>query len=129
MTIKLLSPLWGHEHLRLESFLHKIRRAGFDGIDTWVPEDKADKKLLFDYMQRHEMCIVTHQFRADGSTFRRFRSSFVSNLRECAEPGPLLINSHTGRDWFSMDQNLALADAAQEFSEKSGVMVVHETHR
>ena len=129
MKIKILSPLWGHEHLLLKTFLDKIRRAGYEGVDTWIPQDVADKRLLFDYLQRHELTIVTHQHRASGSTFKKFRSSFIRNLRECAEPVPLLINSHTGRDYFSLEQNLELVDAAQEFSEKTGILVVHETHR
>lgn len=40
-----------------------------------------------------------------------------------------LINSHAGRDYFSLVQNLELIDIASEFSEKSGITVVHETHR
>jgi len=129
MEIKLLSPQWGHEHLKLKTFLDKIRAAGYDGVDTWVPEDLDGKRLLFDYLQKHEMYIVTHQHRAVGSTFKRFRSSFVSQLRECALAAPLLINSHTGKDYFSLEQNLALVDAAQEFSERTGIIVAHETHR
>ena len=129
MKIKLLSPLWGHEDLALDAFLDKIRTAGYDGIDTWVPEDAFDKRLLFDYLERHEMDIVTHQHTASGSTFKKFRSSFIENLHKCAEPAPLLINSHTGKDYFSLEQNIELIDVAQEFSEKTGITVSHETHR
>src|SRR5688572_25598430 len=102
MEIKLLSPLWGHEHLKLETFLDKIKNAGYDGIDSWLPDDKEDKRMLFDYLQRHELYIVTHQYRAAGSSFKKFKESFVKNLHECAEPHPLLINSHTGKDYFSL---------------------------
>ncbi len=129
MKIKILSPLWGHEHLELDIFLKKIREAGYDGIDTWIPDNKADKHILFDYLQQHEFYIVTHQHRANGSTFKKFMESFIKNLYQCAEPAPLLINSHTGRDYFSFEQNLELVDAAQEFSEKTGITVAHETHR
>jgi len=129
MDIKILCPLWGHEHLKLETFLEKIRLAGYDGIDTWIPADKNDKKILFDYLQHHGFHIVTHQHAAHGSTFEEFKKSFLANLHECAEPGPLLINSHTGRDYFSFQQNLELIDIAQEFAAKTGIIVAHETHR
>lgn len=129
MKIKILSPLWGHEHLSQEAFLHKIRIAGYDGLDTWVPESAVLKKQLFDYLQKHEMYIVTHQHQANGATFEEFKLSFRKNLIICAEPEPLLINSHTGRDYFSLEQNLELIDIAQEFSERRGITVVHETHR
>jgi sugar phosphate isomerase/epimerase len=129
MQIKILSPLWGHEHLELKVFLDKIREAGYNGIDTWLPDNAADKRLLFDYLQHHEMYIVTHQHEAAGSTFAAFKTAFIKNLYACAEPNPLLINSHTGRDYFTLEQNLALIDAALDFSEKTGITVAHETHR
>ena len=129
MIIKILSSLWGHEHLPQEVFLDKIRMAGYDGLESWVPEDALLKRQLFDYLQKHEMYIVTHQHQAKGTTFKEFKLSFLKNLLICAEPGPILINSHTGRDYFSLEQNLELIDLAQEFSGKSGIMVVHETHR
>jgi sugar phosphate isomerase/epimerase len=129
MKIKLLCPLWGQEHLGLEKFLDKIKTAGYDGVDTWIPEEPGDKQFLFNYLQQHELYMVSHQHRAEGSTFKKFCASFKKNLQECAEPGPLLINSHTGRDFFSLAQNLELVDIAQEFSAKTGILVAHETHR
>jgi len=129
MEIKILSAQWGLEPLEYRLFLDKIRLAGYDGFDVWIPEGMVEKRMLFDYVQRHELYLVTHQYRAEGHTFNQFKSSYLKNLHQCAEPGPLLINSHTGRDYFSIDQNLALLDMAQEFSEKTGITVAHETHR
>ncbi len=129
MKIKILSPQWGHEHIKLETFLDQIRNAGYDGIDTWIPADKDEKRILFDYLQQHEFYMVAHQHQAAGGTFKEFKASFIKNLHECAEPAPLVINSHTGRDYFSFEQNLELIDTAQEFAEKTGITVAHETHR
>ena len=129
MRIKILSPLWGHEHLKYKVFLDKMREAGYDGYDTWIPDDANDKKLLFEYLQQHEMYIVTHQHQAQGTSFEEFKMSFKNNLYACAEPGPVLINSHTGRDYFTLEQNLQLVDTALEFTAKTGITVAHETHR
>jgi sugar phosphate isomerase/epimerase len=129
MEIKILSPLWGHEHLELTIFLDKIKAAGYDGIDTWIPASHADKVVLYNYLQQHEMYIVTHQHAASGSTFKKFKESFLANLHECAKPAPLLINSHTGKDYFTTQQNLELIDIAADFTAKTGIMVAHETHR
>ena len=129
MEVKILSPLWGHENLPIRLFLDRVRDAGYDGFDTWIPENREDKKKLFDYVEYYGMTLVVHQYRAQGSTFSAFKASFLKNLRACAEPGPLLINSHTGRDWFSLEQQMELIDIAQDFSEKTGITVLHETHR
>ena len=129
MEIKILSPLWGHEHMAQADFLDKIRLSGYDGFDMWLPKDAVLKKQLFDYLQRAEMYIVTHQHQASGSNFSDFKSSFKKQLSICAEPKPLLINSHTGRDYFSLEQNLELIDIAGEFSAKHDIIIAHETHR
>lgn len=129
MNIKVLSPLWGHEHIPLKSFLQKVKDAGYDGVDTWLPDSPSDKKLLFDFIQQNELHLVCHQHEAWGTTFKEFKDSYQKNLEGCAVPGPLLINSHTGKDYFTLEQNLELVDIAQEFSAKTGVVVVHETHR
>ena len=41
----------------------------------------------------------------------------------------MLINSHTEKHYFSLDQNLQLIGFAQEFSGKTGITLVHETHK
>jgi hypothetical protein len=85
--------------------------------------------MLFNHLQLHEMYVVSHQYRAEGSTFAKFKTSFLKELHECAEPCPLLINSHTGKDYFKLKQNLELVDIATEFTTKTGILVVHEIHR
>ncbi|MES2062461.1 MAG: sugar phosphate isomerase/epimerase [Bacteroidota bacterium] len=129
MEIKILSPQWGHKHLQISAFLDKVRAAGYDGIDTWIPANPADKRTLFNYLQQHQLVYVAHQHQAQGNTFSEFKTSYLKNLQACAEAEPLLINSHTGRDYFSFEQNLQLVDVALEFTTKTGITVSHETHR
>ncbi len=129
MEIKILSPLWGHEHLAYQAFLEKVRQAGYDGFDLWLPDSKADQGMLLDFLQRHEMIWVAHQHAAYGSSFNRFKRSFAEQLKRCAAAKPLLINSHSGKDYFSLEQQLTLIDVAAEISTGSGVPILHETHR
>lgn len=129
MKVKFLLPRWGHEHVRQDIFLEKVRLAGYDGIDTWLPEVAQEKKEMLEFLDKNEMVFVAHQHQAYGHTFDEFKTSFVKNLGLCAEANPILINSHTGKDYFSLEQNLQLIDIAQEFSEKSGITITHETHR
>jgi sugar phosphate isomerase/epimerase len=129
MEIRILSPTWGLEHLGYEKMLRKIFAAGYDGLDTWIPQDPDDKRTLFDFLSSGNITLVTHQYRAAGSTFKDFRKSFLEELKSCAGPKPLLINSHTGKDHFTKEQLLDLIDIAAEFSDKTGITVAHETHR
>lgn len=129
MEISILCPYWGHEHLPVANFLKLITDKGFDGIDTWVPIDAAEKLSLRHSLDQYGLKIVAHQHRAEGSTFQKFCSSFEAELEECAALHPLLINSHTGHDDFTREQFLSLINIAAEFSAKTGITVAHETHR
>lgn len=129
MKIKILCPTWGLQGWGFRQMLNRIKNTGYDGLDTWIPNDPAEKKILFDYLQKHELLIVAHQHQARGSTFKAFQTSFLKELKRCAEPGPVLINSHTGHDHFSLHQHTTLIDIAAEFADKTGIAVAHETHR
>ncbi len=129
MKIKILVPIWGYEHLGLPVFLETIRLSGYDGVDMAIPADLNERRFLFDYLHKHGMCIVAHEYQAEGHRFSDFKRSFEKNLYHCAESDPVLINSHTGRDYFTLEQNLELIDVAQNVSERTGYIVSHETHR
>lgn len=129
MDIKILSPQWGHEHLSVDEFIGKIVDAGYDGIDTWLPPDVKTKKILLDQIEKKGLVFVAHQHEATGDNFKQFQSSFKRNLKACAETSPVLINSHTGRDYFTRDQFLALIDIAAEIADTTNIPIVHETHR
>jgi hypothetical protein len=42
---------------------------------------------------------------------------------------PLYINCHSGRDYFSYDQNKTFIDHTLTLSKKTGIIICHETHR
>lgn len=115
--------------MEIKTFINKVKEAGYDGVDTWIPEDPVIKRDLFDALQQHELVLVAHQHQAHGVDFAAFKASFLEYLHFSAQGGPVLINSHTGRDYFSFAQNLELVDIASGFSAATGIPVVHETHR
>jgi hypothetical protein len=129
MELKIFATGWGYTDLPQIEFLDKMRSAGYDGFDMWLPVGNAERKELFDYLQRHQMLIIVQQHQAEGNDFNGFKNEFLNNLYNCAEAKPLFINSHTGRDHFTFEQNLELFDAAFEFTAKTGIEVMHETHR
>ena len=45
-----------------------------------------------------------------------------------SELKPLFINCHSGRDYFSFDQNRQIIEFSNELATSSGVPIYHETH-
>lgn len=129
MELKILCPQWGSEHLDIEAFLEKVKHAGYDGIDAPVPEDKNERQRLIRLLDDYDLIMVSHQHQAEGTNFSEFCQSFEYYLQLSAQTNPVLINSHSGKDWFSLDEQLVILDIAQSFGSKHNIQISHETHR
>lgn len=129
MKLLILCTQWGNERLPVEDFFTKVKEAGYDGIDTWVPEDSNERKKFISLLDGYQLKIVSHQHQAKGYTIEEYCKSLEYYLNLSMECNPLLINSHSGRDYFSMEEQLRVIDTVEEFSEKNNITVAHETHR
>lgn len=129
MDLKILCPQWGHEHLEIEAFFTKVKEAGYNGVDTWLPENKEERTKFIRLLGEYELNMVSHQHQAKGNNIDEFCKSFEYYLNLCLESNPILINSHSGKDHFSIEEQLQVIDVAENFAAKKGVRVAHETHR
>ena len=129
MKLLVLCPQWGSEQLPLEIFFAKVKEAGYDGIDTWMPEDLIERRKFISLLDKYQLKIVSHQHQAKGNNIDAFCKSVEYYLNLSMECNPLLINSHSGRDYFSLDDQLKVIDTVEEFSVKHSIVVAHETHR
>jgi sugar phosphate isomerase/epimerase len=117
------------EHLPLEDFFARATEAGYNGIDAGLPEETTERKKFIRLLNEYQVPVVIQQHLANGTDFKTFCRSFEYYLDLCLECNPVLINSHTGKDYFSLDEQLMLIDIAQDFAIKKNVCIVHETHR
>lgn len=129
MHIKIFCPQWGQEHLDTEAFFAKVKAAGYDGVDTWVPEDKGERKHFIHLLDEYDLSMVSHQHQAKGNSIDEFCKSFEYYLNLSMESNPILINSHSGRDYFTLEEQLQVIDTAENFAIKNNIRVAHETHR
>ena len=129
MKLLMLCPQWGSTDLPLEDFFIKVKESGYDGIDTWMPENINERKNFISLLAKYQLVIVSHQHQANGNTIKEFCKSLEYYLSLSLECNPLLINSHSGRDYFSLDDQLRVIDTVEEFSIKNNIVVAHETHR
>ena len=56
-------------------------------------------------------------------------AQYEARLKELIVWNPTLINSHTGSDFFTLEQNTAFIEVANRLSAKHNVPIYHETHR
>jgi sugar phosphate isomerase/epimerase len=128
MDIKYIRAMWGMEEPDLEANLRKIKDGGFDGVEMQIPTDQAQKDALRGHLERFDLDLVA-QVLTVGPNPQAHINSFESRYREAVSFGPLLVNAHTGRDIFSLEENIEIFERALELERDHGVMVAHETHR
>jgi len=128
MEIKYFCSWWGLDNLGLESMLKKIKSAGFDGVEIGIPFNSEERKILKSLLQKYELDVIAHQYQASG-VFKEYKKSFFNSLENAASFGSIMINSHTGRDYWPTNKNLELIKIADEIQSKYDVKIIHETHR
>lgn len=136
MHVKIFCPIWGmvpdyitEVNGSLEDVFQKVKQAGYDGIEMAVPFSDKQKVQIAGLLKSFQLELVALQWAADGATPKEYLSAYEVHIRNASEMNPLLINSHTGRDYYSFDDICAVLDAAAELAEQLKVKIVHETHR
>jgi len=112
----------------LEDNLALIHEAGFEAVEAGVPADASERRTLKEALRRHGLGLVAQQWTA-GRTPQEHAKSFEEQYRRATELSPLFVNSHTGRDIFTREENLVVFRAAASLEQELGVTVLHETHR
>jgi len=79
-------------------------------------------------LEEFDLEIVAHQY-LDADEPERYGGNLRASLENAARFNPLVINSHTGKDWWSMEENLQGVEIGREVERSTGVPIVHETHR
>ncbi len=129
MKIQFFCPLWGSELLPFRDFCYKVKTAGYDGVEMGLPLDPRKKQKVLDELNAHELLLIGQHYETQVSDFEEHVREYAVHLKNLVESKPLLINSQTGKDYYSFDQNQRLIDLARAISHDTGVDVVHETHR
>ena len=112
----------------VEDFCAQAKEAGYDGIEVWYPTDATDRKTLRAATDKHQLLVG---FLAAGSDadFAVHQKQFEESVRGALSLNPQFINCHSGRDYFTFEQNRQLIDFTTERAQASGVPIYHETHR
>lgn len=102
----------------------RVKDVGYDGIEYAITADTADATLdeVWNLAERHRVAIIPQHFDTSSADFNEHVDLYGKWLERIRRYPKVKINSQTGRDIFSFEQNRALIQMA-------GAEVVHETHR
>ncbi|HEV8284557.1 MAG TPA: TIM barrel protein [Chitinophagaceae bacterium] len=128
--LKILATNWGF-HGSIDEYCSKVKRDGYDGIEIWWPMEKKDQDDLFAALKKNalEVGFLTAGHESNyQDNFNSFKKMIDAAAKNTVQR-PLYINCHSGRDYFSFDQNKTFIDHTLQLSKETGIKICHETHR
>lgn len=129
MNVNFFCPRWGSENIPFSAFIKKVLDEGYDGVEISLPEATSEQKEYLAILADTGMPFILQHHQTNKKTANEYIPEFVSRLEMLANANPLFINSQTGKDFFSFEDNCRIIDKANEVEVKSGIPIFHETHR
>jgi sugar phosphate isomerase/epimerase len=128
--LKILATNWGFGGT-IDEYCLKVKHDGYDGIEIWWPGEKKDQDALFAALKKNNLEVgfltAGHESNYDQhfSTFKNMVDAAAKNTVQ----RPLYVNCHSGRDYFSYEQNKTFIDHTIQLAKETGLKICHETHR
>ncbi len=128
--LKILATNWGFPGT-LDEYMAKVKKEGYDGIEIWWPMEKKDQDELFATLKKYNL-EVGLLCGASQSNYIEHLDFFKKMIDAAANNNiqkPLYINCHSGRDYFTYEENKSFIDHTTPLSKSTGIIICHETHR
>lgn len=129
MNISFFCPRWGQADTDWEVFLYSVKSSGYDGIEASLPVDEKETNQMLGGLAKYGLKLIGQHWETIEPDFKKHCKEYEGRLRNLAAIKPLFINSQTGKDYYSFEENKKLIALAKRVEEETGVTVIHETHR
>lgn len=128
--LKILATNWGFDG-SIDTFCAKAKKEGYDGIENWWPGTAQEQNEMFDALKKYNL-EAGILFGAGESDVAGHTASFKKTLDAITgqtKQKLLYVNLHSGRDYFSFEDNSRMVEYSLALSKKTGIPIYHETHR
>lgn len=112
----------------LHTLLQRSSDDGYQGTELFLPFFDIDINTTVKAHAELGLDIITG-IATQGDNVQAHLKSMNAQIERALEFSPVFINSHTGRDIFSLEENLILFENALALEQKHQVTITHETHR
>jgi sugar phosphate isomerase/epimerase len=127
--VKFFMPQWGSSKLSFPEFFEKVKKEGYDGIEMSLPTEAPLRKEAISKIREFELSFIGQIYQPKDPDIKKHIEQAKSYIQILAEAEPLFINSHTGKDFFSFEQNQEIITTITSYAKSLGVKLIHETHR
>jgi len=116
MKIKFFCPQWGSTHLDFVDFVKQVKASGYDGIEMSLPLETGEKEFINKTINEHNLLHIAQHWETEATDFSEHKKEYRERITNLASSNPILINSQTGKDFFTFEQNAELIAIANEIS-------------
>lgn len=126
-VLNIFATNWGYEGDILQ-FCESASQAGYDGIEVWVPGSEQERSGLQDAVKKYGLKLG---LLAGGGNpaFDIHKNEFYQGIENGIKMNPVYINCHSGKDYFTFDQNKEIFEYTIKRTSESKIPIYHETHR
>lgn len=130
MKIDFFCPRWGFEHIAWNTFLSRVKTAGYVGVEWFPYSEKVDFAEVSGQIKAHglKLCIAMAVTRQNLS-FDDYLQQLKADLLDLSQLKPLFITVQTGREYFNPKQIEQCLACCAEVSRETKIPVYQETHR
>lgn len=135
MDLKYICPHWGSESKPISTFFNEVLAEGYNGVEINLDGNAAFVKEFMLSLERARKQQPYFNFIAQSVPDNRSETvaehilRVVQRIEKLADFQPDFINSHTGKDYYTFDDNCRIIETIETVATKKGIKVYHETHR
>jgi sugar phosphate isomerase/epimerase len=126
-SLIIMATNWGFKG-NLAEFCAAAKKDGYDGIEVWVPGSASEMKVLSETVANAGLKLG---LLAGGNDVNPtlHKKQFSDAIDRAISLKPIYINCHSGKDYFSFEDNAEMLAMTFKRSTESGIPIYHETHR
>ncbi|RYY24299.1 MAG: sugar phosphate isomerase/epimerase [Sphingobacteriaceae bacterium] len=130
MKIDFFCPRWGFEHVAWNTFLCRVKAAGYVGVEWFPYSERVDFIEVLHQLKILDLklCIVMTVVK-QNLTFEDYLQQLKTDLLDFCQLNPLFITAQTGREYFNPKQIEQCLACCAEVSQRTGIPIYQETHR
>lgn len=127
IPIQYFCTRWGSEHINWADFCQKVKAEGYDGIEYGIAASTTSEELdeLWNAAEKYGLSLIAQHYDTVEPKFSSHLNLYELWLKKIKKYPWVKVNSQTGRDFFSPEENTRLIETAAA----SGMNILHETHR